>query len=55
MVKISNPELSVWPRGKETRLGNEEVGFEVSPERCERGAYFLFGTGKSSKELGHSD
>ena len=34
----------------------EKVGFEVFPERCDRGTVsYLFGKGESSKELGHSD
>ena len=32
----------------------EKVGFEVFPERCDRGTV-SYGRGESSKELGHSD
>ena len=33
----------------------EEVNFEVFPKICNRRTIFLFGRGKSSKELGHSE
>ena len=35
--------------------GIKEVGFEVFPEICDRGAIFFLGRGKSSKEPKHSD
>ena len=47
-VKVSVPEFWLTPRGTETKLEtrSEKAGFEVFPERCNRGTVsYLEGEG----------